>query len=65
MQEFSEDLRRHLEGFRYMRGRIPYLTDREFITDIRGGVVAVLIVVLTLLSATLITGWQVRVATRT
>ncbi len=65
VQEFSEDIRRHLEGlpviatpdtFGYRAGK--------FVRRNRTGVLAAAIVVITLLSATAITTWQARVARR-
>jgi non-specific serine/threonine protein kinase/serine/threonine-protein kinase len=62
-QEFSEDIRRHLEGlpvnatpatFSYRAGKF---THRH-----KAGVLAAAIVVITLLTATVITAWQARVA---
>ena len=65
VQEFSEDLRRHLEGLPVL-ARPDTLTYRssKFITRHKAGVAAAVIVLLTLLSATVITSWQARVARR-
>ncbi len=63
VQEFSEDIRRHLEGlpvnatpatFSYRAGKF---TQRH-----KAGVLAAAIVIITLLTATAITAWQARVA---
>ena len=65
VQEFSEDIRRHLEGlpvtaspdtFGYRAGKF---TQRH-----KAGVLAAAMVIITLLSATAITTWQARVARR-
>jgi non-specific serine/threonine protein kinase/serine/threonine-protein kinase len=63
VQEFSEDIRRHLERLPVLArsDSLSYRTSK-FITRHKAGVAAVLIVALTLLSATIITGWQARVA---
>ncbi|HVS20365.1 MAG TPA: protein kinase [Pyrinomonadaceae bacterium] len=63
VQEFSEDLRRHLEGLPVLArpDTLSYRTGK-FITRHKAGVAAAVIVVLTLLSATVITSWQARVA---
>ena len=63
VQEFSEDLRRHLDGLP-VQARPDTLSYRtsKFITRHKAGVAAALVVVLTLLSATVITSWQNRVA---
>jgi tetratricopeptide (TPR) repeat protein len=65
VQEFSEDLRRHLEGLPVLArpDTLSYRTSK-FITRHKAGVAAVLVVALTLLSGTIITGWQARVARR-
>ncbi len=65
VQEFSEDLRRHLEGLPVLArpDTLSYRTSK-FITRHKAGVAAAVIVLLTLLSATIITGWQARVARR-
>lgn len=63
VQEFSEDIRRHLEGlpvtaspdtFSYRSGK--------FIQRNKAGVLAAAVMLTTLLSATVITAWQARVA---
>jgi len=63
VQEFSEDIRRHLKGlpvtaradtFGYRAGK--------FISRHKAGVVVVVLFVITLLSASIITSWQARVA---
>jgi serine/threonine protein kinase len=63
VQEFSEDIRRHLEGlpvtaspdtFSYRSGK--------FIQRNKTGVLAAVLMLITLLSATVITAWQARVA---
>jgi serine/threonine protein kinase/Flp pilus assembly protein TadD len=65
VQEFSEDIRRHLEGlpvaaspdtFGYRAGK--------FVRRQKAGVLAAAVVVITLLMATVITTWQARVAQR-
>ena len=65
VQEFSEDIRRHLEGlpvtaradtFGYRAGK--------FVQRHKAGVAASLLIVLMLLSATIVTSWQARVARR-
>ncbi len=63
VQEFSEDLRRHLDGLPVF-ARPDTLSYRasKFIKRHKAGVAAALMVVLTLLSATVITTWQARVA---
>lgn len=65
VHEFSEDLRRHLEGLPVLArsDTLSYRTTK-FITRHKAGVAAVLMVALTLLSATIITSWQARVARR-
>jgi len=65
VEEFSEDLRRHLEGLPVLAraDTLSYRTSK-FITRHKAGMAAVLIVALTLLSATIITTWQARVARR-
>lgn len=65
VQEFSEDLRRHLEGLPVLArpDTLSYRTGK-FITRHKAGVAAAVIVLLTLLSATVITSWQARVARR-
>jgi eukaryotic-like serine/threonine-protein kinase len=61
--EFSEDLRRHLDGLPVLArsDTLSYRTSK-FITRHKASVAAALIVVLTLIAATLLTGWQARVA---
>jgi len=63
VQEFSEDIRRHLEGLPVLArsDTLSYRTGK-FIKRHKAGVAAAAIVVLTLLSATVITSWQARVA---
>src|SRR6266851_1760571 len=63
VQEFSEDLRRHLEGLPVL-ARPDTLSYRtcKFITRHKAGVAAAAMVLLTLMSATIITSWQARVA---
>src|SRR5438132_4863426 len=65
VQEFSEDLRRHLEGLPVLArsDTLSYRTSK-FVTRHKAGVAAAVIVLLTLLSATVITSWQARVARR-
>ena len=63
VQEFSEDLRRHLEGLPVLArsDNLSYRTGK-FIVRHKAGVAALLIVALTLVSATIVTGWQAHVA---
>jgi non-specific serine/threonine protein kinase/serine/threonine-protein kinase len=63
VQEFSEDIRRHLEGLPVLArpDTVSYRTGK-FIKRHKAGVAAAAIVALTLLSATVITSWQARVA---
>ena len=63
VQEFSEDLRRHLEGLPVLArpDTLSYRTSK-FVTRHKAGVAAAVIVLLTLVSATVITSWQARVA---
>jgi non-specific serine/threonine protein kinase/serine/threonine-protein kinase len=63
VQDFSEDLRRHLEGLPVI-ARPDTLSYRsgKFIKRHLAGVAAAAIVVLILLSATIITAWQARIA---
>ena len=63
VQEFSEDLRRHLEGLPVLArsDTLSYRTSK-FIKRHKASVAAALIVALTLLSATIVTGWEARVA---
>jgi non-specific serine/threonine protein kinase/serine/threonine-protein kinase len=65
VQEFSEDIRRHLEGLPvHARPDTLLYRTSKFITRHKAGVAAALVVVLTLLSATIVTAWQARVARR-
>src|SRR5260370_17924574 len=63
MQEFSEGLRRHIEGLTVHErpDTLSYRTSK-FITRHKAGVAAAAMVLLTLMSATIITSWQARVA---
>lgn len=63
VQEFSEDLRRHLEGLP-VHARPDTLSYRtgKFISRHKAGVAAAVLVLLTLLSATIVTTWQARIA---
>jgi non-specific serine/threonine protein kinase/serine/threonine-protein kinase len=65
VQEFSEDLGRHLEGLpvHARPDKLSYRTSK-FITRHKAGVAAAMVVLLALLSATVITSWQARVARR-
>lgn len=65
VQEFWEDLRRHLEGLPVLArpDTLSYRTSK-FVTRHKAGVAAAVIVLLTLVSATVITSWQARVARR-
>lgn len=64
-QEFSEDLGRHLGGLPVLArpDTLSYRTSK-FITRHKAGVAAAAMVLLTLMSATIITSWQARVARR-
>src|SRR5260370_25314550 len=63
MQEFSEGLRRHIEGLTVHErpDTLSYRTSK-FITRHKAGVAAAAMVLLTLMSAAIITSWQARVA---
>jgi serine/threonine protein kinase len=65
VQEFSEDIRRHLKGLPVLArpDTFSYRTSK-FVTRHTAGVAAALIVALTLMSATVVTSWQARVARR-
>ncbi len=65
VQEFAEDIRRHLEGLPVMASpdTFSYRTGK-FIQRNRAASVAAAIMLITLLSATGITGWQASVARR-
>jgi non-specific serine/threonine protein kinase/serine/threonine-protein kinase len=65
VQEFSEDLRRHLEGLP-VHARPDTLSYRtsKFVTRHKAEVAAAMVVLLVLLSATTVTAWQARVARR-
>lgn len=65
VQEFSEDIRRHLEGLP-VTARADTFTYRasKFIRRHRAGVAVAFLFVITLLSATALTTWQARVARR-
>ena len=63
VQEFSEDIRRHLEGLPVTASPATFgYRARKFAQRNKVGVVAAAIVVITLLTATIITSWQARVA---
>jgi serine/threonine protein kinase/type II secretory pathway pseudopilin PulG len=65
VQEFSEDIRRHLEGLPVIASPATFsYRAGKFARRNRTAVVAAAIVIFTLLSATAITGWQARVARR-
>ena len=63
VQEFSEDIRRHLEGLPVSASpaTIGYRA-RKFVQRNKVGVLAAAVVIITMLTATVITGWQARVA---
>jgi eukaryotic-like serine/threonine-protein kinase len=63
VQEFSEDIRRHLAGLPVTArpDTIGYRTGK-FIQRHKAGVAAAALVVITLLSATVVTSWQARIA---
>ena len=63
VQEFSEDIRRHLEGLPVTASpdTIGYRA-KKFVRRHRAGALAAAVVVITLLTATVITAWQARVA---
>jgi serine/threonine protein kinase len=65
VQEFSEDIRRHLEGLPVTAraDTFGYRTSK-FVQRHKAGVAAALLIFVTLLSATVITAWQARVARR-
>jgi len=65
VQEFSEDIRRHLEGLPVTAtpDTLSYRASK-FVKRHKPGVFAVVAVALTLLTATVITTWQARVARR-
>ena len=63
VQELSEDIRRHLEGLPVTASPDTFsYRSRKFIQRNKAGVLAAAVVVVTLLSATVITAWQARVA---
>ena len=63
VQEFSEDIRRHLEGLPVMASPDTFsYRSGKFIQRNKAGVLAAAVVLITLLSATVITTWQARVA---
>jgi eukaryotic-like serine/threonine-protein kinase len=65
VQEFSEDLRRHLDGLP-VQARPDWLSYRasKFISRHKAGVATAVLILLTFLSATIVTAWQARVARR-
>jgi serine/threonine protein kinase len=65
VQEFSEDIRRHLDGLPVIASpdTLSYRASK-FVKRNRTAVLAAAIVIITLLSATAITTWQARVARR-
>src|SRR5436190_7105385 len=65
VREFSEDLRRHLDGLP-VHARPDTLSYRtsKFVTRHKAEVAAAVVVLLVLLSATTVTAWQARVARR-
>ena len=65
VQEFSEDIRRHLEGLPVLASpdTFSYRTSK-FVQRHKAGVLAAAVVVIALLAATGITAWQARVARR-
>jgi serine/threonine protein kinase/tetratricopeptide (TPR) repeat protein len=65
VQEFSEDIRRHLEGLPVTASPDTFgYRAAKFISRNKVGAVAAAVVVATLLTATVITTWQARVARR-
>ncbi|MEP6570540.1 MAG: protein kinase [Acidobacteriota bacterium] len=63
VQEFAEDIRRHLEGLPVTASPDTFgYRARKFTQRHKGGVLAAAVVVITLLTATSITTWQARVA---
>jgi non-specific serine/threonine protein kinase/serine/threonine-protein kinase len=63
VQEFSEDIRRHLEGLPVTASPDTFAyRARKFVRRHKAGVLAAAVVVITLLTATAITAWQARVA---
>lgn len=65
VQEFSEDIRRHLKGLPVTarQDTFTYRTSK-FVERHKAGVAIALLFVITLLSATVITAWQARAARR-
>jgi serine/threonine protein kinase/tetratricopeptide (TPR) repeat protein len=65
VQEFSEDIRRHLEGLPVIASPDTFsYRARKFVQRHKVGVLAAAVVVIALLAATAITTWQARVAGR-
>jgi len=65
VQQFSEDIRRHLNGLPVIASPDTFsYRARKFVQRHRVGVIAALVVAIALLSATAITAWQARVARR-
>jgi serine/threonine protein kinase len=65
VQEFSEDIRRHLEGLPVTASPDTFgYRARKFTQRHKAGVLAAAIILITLLSATVITAWEARVARR-
>jgi serine/threonine protein kinase/tetratricopeptide (TPR) repeat protein len=65
VQEFSEDIRRHLEGLPVTASPDTFgYRARKFTQRHKAGVLAAAVVIITLFSATAITTWQARVAHR-
>jgi serine/threonine protein kinase len=63
VQEFSEDIRRHLEGLPVTASPDTFAyRARKFVRRHKAGALAAAAVVITLLTATAITAWQARVA---
>jgi eukaryotic-like serine/threonine-protein kinase len=63
VQEFSEDIRRHLEGLPVTASPDTFgYRARKFVQRHKAGALAAAIVVITMLTATVITAWQARVA---
>lgn len=65
VQEFSEDIRRHLEGLPVTATPDTFgYRARKFVQRHKAGALAAAIVIVTLLTATVVTAWQARVARR-
>jgi len=65
VQEFAEDIRRHLEGLPVTASPDTFgYRARKFVQRHKAGALAAAIVLVTLLTATVVTAWQARVARR-